>query len=178
MGFSCVSLWGAAIPNLTAPLTPPLPPTASKRGVPGLAQKGVDKHAKIPLKAHRLSNPGAPFPPKCAPNELKENDMYAIVKHGGHQLKVTQGAKITVNRLAGEVGSSVELADVLLVNDGSKTTVGTPTVAGAKVAAKILSHSQGDKVIIFKKRRRQNSRRKNGFRASLTTLEITAVSAK
>jgi large subunit ribosomal protein L21 len=109
---------------------------------------------------------------------LKENDMYAIVTHGGHQLKVSKGAKITVNRLAGEVGSSVELAQVLLLSDGSQTTVGTPTVAGAKVTAKILAHSQGDKVIIFKKRRRQNSRRKNGFRASLTTLEITGVSAK
>jgi large subunit ribosomal protein L21 len=102
--------------------------------------------------------------------------MYAIVKHGGHQLKVTQGSKITVNRLLGEVGSSVELGDVLLINDGSATTVGSPVVKGAKVSAKILGHSQGDKVIIFKKRRRQNSRRKNGFRAALTTLEIVGVS--
>jgi large subunit ribosomal protein L21 len=102
--------------------------------------------------------------------------MYAIVKHGGHQLKVTKGSKITVNRLAGEIGASVELNEVLLLNDGSATTVGSPTVKGAKVSAKILGHSQGDKVIIFKKRRRQNSRRKNGFRAALTTLEITSLS--
>jgi len=153
------------------------PPDTPLRPLPK-DQKGVDKRPKMPLQAHRLSKCGASKGTQSAPNELKENDMYAIVKHGGHQLKVTQGAKITVNRLMGEVGSSVELTDVLLVNDGAKTTVGTPTVSGAKVSAKILAHSQGDKVIIFKKRRRQNSRRKNGFRASLTTLEITAVNAK
>ncbi len=102
--------------------------------------------------------------------------MYAIVKHGGHQLKVTKGTKLTVNRLEGEIGSTLELSDVLLLNDGTTTTVGSPTVKGAKVSAKILGHSQGDKVIIFKKRRRQNSRRKNGFRAALTTLEVTGVS--
>jgi large subunit ribosomal protein L21 len=104
--------------------------------------------------------------------------MYAIVKHGGHQLKVSQGLKITVNRLAGDIGTTVSMSDVLLLADGASTKVGTPTVAGASVSAKIISHSQGDKVIIFKKRRRQNSRRKNGFRASLTTLEITGISAK
>ena len=104
--------------------------------------------------------------------------MYAIVKHGGHQLKVAKGSKITVNRLVGEVGSSVQLGDVLLVAEGSSVQVGTPVLKGASVSAKILGHSQGEKVIIFKKRRRQNSRRKNGFRAALTTLEVTAISAK
>lgn len=104
--------------------------------------------------------------------------MYAILKHGGHQLKVSMGSKIIVNRLEGEVGSSISLGEVLLVSNGSAITLGTPVVAGASVAATIVAHSQGKKVIIFKKRRRQNSRRKNGFRASLTTLEITAITTK
>ena len=104
--------------------------------------------------------------------------MYAIVKHGGHQIKVTQGLKITVDRLDAEVGATVQLGDVLMLADGSSIKVGAPTVAGASVSGKIISHSQGEKVIIFKKRRRQNSRRKNGFRAALTTLEVTAINAK
>jgi large subunit ribosomal protein L21 len=103
--------------------------------------------------------------------------MYAIVKHGGHQVKVTQGMKITVDRLAAEVGSTVLLGDVLLVAEGSSIKVGAPVLAGASVSGKIISHSQGEKVIIFKKRRRQNSRRKNGFRAALTTLEVTEIKA-
>jgi large subunit ribosomal protein L21 len=104
--------------------------------------------------------------------------MYAIVKHGGHQVKVAKGTQITVNRLEAEVGATVALGDVLLIAEGSSIQVGAPVLKGASVSAKVLSHSKGDKVIIFKKRRRQNSRRKNGFRASLTTLEITAISAK
>ncbi|MFO0500422.1 MAG: 50S ribosomal protein L21 [Pseudomonadota bacterium] len=103
--------------------------------------------------------------------------MYAIVKHGGHQVKVTQGMKITVDRLTAEVGSTVLLGDVLLVAEGSSIKVGAPVLAGASVSGKIISHSQGEKVIIFKKRRRQNSRRKNGFRAALTTLEVTEIKA-
>jgi large subunit ribosomal protein L21 len=104
--------------------------------------------------------------------------MYAIVKHGGHQIKVSKGMKITVDRLAAEVGSTVQLGDVLLLADGSSIKVGAPSIAGASVSGKVVSHSQGEKVIIFKKRRRQNSRRKNGFRAALTTLEVTEISAK
>jgi large subunit ribosomal protein L21 len=104
--------------------------------------------------------------------------MYAIVKHGGHQLKVAKGSKLVVNRLVGEVGASISLGDVLLIAEGSSVQVGSPVLKGASVSAKIVSHSQGDKVIIFKKRRRQNSRRKNGFRAALTTLEVTEINAK
>ncbi len=104
--------------------------------------------------------------------------MYAIIRHGGHQLKVSKGSTLVVDRLAGDVGTSVQLGDVLLLANGQTTTVGNPVVAGATVSAKIVGHSQGDKVLVFKKRRRQNSRRKNGFRASLTTLEVTGISAK
>ena len=101
--------------------------------------------------------------------------MYAIVKSGGKQLKVATGQRVQVEKLTGDVGSTVQLTDVLLVADGQTLTVGAPLVAGASVTAKIVEHFKGEKVIIFKKRRRQNSRRKNGHRQLVTTLEITGI---
>jgi large subunit ribosomal protein L21 len=103
--------------------------------------------------------------------------MYAIVKSGGKQLKVAPGQRVQVEKLLGDVGSSVTLTNVLLVANGSTLTVGAPLVAGASVTAKIVEHFKGEKVIIFKKRRRQNSRRKNGHRQLITTLEITGIKA-
>jgi large subunit ribosomal protein L21 len=103
--------------------------------------------------------------------------MYAIVKSGGKQLKVAPGQRVQVEKLTGDVGSTVQLTDVLLVADGQTLTVGAPLVAGASVSATIMAQAKGEKVIIFKKRRRQNSRRKNGHRQLITTLEITGIKA-
>jgi len=101
--------------------------------------------------------------------------MYAIVMCGGKQLKVAQGEQVSVELLEGEVGSKVVLDKVLLVADGDKISVGSPLLASAKVNAEVVSHGKGKKVIIFKKRRRQNSRRKNGHRQSNTVIKITGI---
>ena len=103
--------------------------------------------------------------------------MYAIVQTGGKQLKVAVGQTVQVEKLVGDVGTMVSLNDVLLVAEGDKMSVGLPKVVGASVTAKIVAHTKGDKIVIFKKRRRQNSRRKNGHRQHLTTLEVTAIAA-
>lgn len=100
--------------------------------------------------------------------------MYAIVETSGRQFRVEPGKKITVDRMAAEVGSTITLDKVLLV-EGDQLTVGTPTVAGASVSARVLAHGQGDKVMTFKYRRRRRSRRTVGFRAKQTTLEILGI---
>src|SRR5690606_4230714 len=95
---------------------------------------------------------------------FKSLTMYAIVNIAGQQFKVAKDQKIFVHRLQGDEGASIEFDSVLLAEDGGKYTVGTPTVAGAKVSAKILSHLKGDKVIVFKKKRRKGYKKKNGHR--------------
>ena len=102
--------------------------------------------------------------------------MYAIVMCGGKQLKVAQGDQVNVELMTGDVGSTLVLDQVLLVGNGDKISVGAPLVAGAKVNAEVVAHGKGKKVIIFKKRRRQNSRRKNGHRQPFSTLKITGIS--
>lgn len=101
--------------------------------------------------------------------------MYAIVMCGGKQLKVAKGDQVSVEKVTGDVGSSLTLADVLLVADGDKISIGTPLLKGAKVKAEVVSHGKGKKVIIFKKRRRQNSRRKNGHRQHASVIKITGI---
>jgi large subunit ribosomal protein L21 len=101
--------------------------------------------------------------------------MYAIVMCGGKQLKVAKGDQVSVEKVTGDVGSSFTLADVLLVADGEKISIGTPLLKGAKVKAEVVSHGKGKKVIIFKKRRRQNSRRKNGHRQPASVIKITGI---
>lgn len=103
--------------------------------------------------------------------------MYAVIRTGGKQYRVTQDAVLTVERLPGEAGSAVTFTDVLMAGDASGVKLGAPTLAGASVTATVLEQKRGDKVIIFKKRRRQNSRRKNGHRQDLTVLKISAISA-
>ena len=104
--------------------------------------------------------------------------MFAVIETGGRQYKVAQNDVIKVEKLEGSAGAKVTLANVLLVSDGSSTTVGTPTVAGASVTAEIVAQDRSDKVIIFKKKRRQNYRRKKGHRQDVTVLKITAISGK
>jgi large subunit ribosomal protein L21 len=100
--------------------------------------------------------------------------MYAVFKTGGKQYRVAQGDKLRVEKLPGKVGDAVTFEEVLLVG-GDNLKVGQPLVKGAKVAAKITSQGLGEKVIIFKFRRRKNYRRKTGHRQPFTALEITSI---
>jgi large subunit ribosomal protein L21 len=101
--------------------------------------------------------------------------MYAVIKTGGKQYRVAQGDRLRVEKLAGNVGDTVSLADVLLVGQGDGVKVGAPLVSGAKVEAKIIAQDRGKKIIIFKFRRRKNYRRKTGHRQPFTALEITGI---
>ena len=100
--------------------------------------------------------------------------MYAVIKTGGKQYRVAKDDKITVERLPGDEGSEITIDQVLMVG-GDNPRIGTPTVDGATVKATIVSQTRGDKVIIFKKRRRQKSRTKNGHRQLHSVLQITAI---
>jgi large subunit ribosomal protein L21 len=104
--------------------------------------------------------------------------MYAVIKTGGKQYKVAAGDKLKVEKLVGEVGSTVVIDKVLLIADGETTTVGAPLVAGAKVNATVVSHGRGDKVMIFKMRRRKHYRKTQGHRQSYTEIQIDTISAK
>lgn len=101
--------------------------------------------------------------------------MYAVIKTGGKQYRVAQGDRLRVEKLPGNVGDTVTLGEVLLVGSGDGVKIGQPTVSGAKVEAKILGQDRGEKVIIFKFRRRKNYRRKTGHRQPFTALEITGI---
>ncbi|GAA3595188.1 50S ribosomal protein L21 [Flavivirga amylovorans] len=103
--------------------------------------------------------------------------MYAIVEIAGHQFKVEKDQRVFVNRLQTEEGKKVSFDNVLLVADGDKVTVGAPAIDGAQVGAKVLKHLKGDKVIVFKKKRRKGYRVKNGHRQSLTEIVIESIAA-
>lgn len=103
--------------------------------------------------------------------------MFAVVKTGGKQYKVAQGDIIQVEKLPGETNAKVELGEVLLVSNNGSVTVGTPFVAGAKVAAEIVAQDRTGKLIVFKKKRRQNYRRKKHHRQEFTVLKITGITA-
>ncbi len=98
--------------------------------------------------------------------------MYAIVNIAGKQFKVTQDQSVYAPLMEGEEGASVEFDNVLLVDNEGKVKVGTPTVKGAKVSGKIIGHVKGDKVIVFKKKRRKGYKVKNGHRQQYTKLLI------
>jgi large subunit ribosomal protein L21 len=101
--------------------------------------------------------------------------MYAIVEIAGQQFKVAKDQKVFVNRLSTEEGKNVSFDNVLLIGDGDKTTLGAPAIDGAQVSAKVLKHLKGDKVIVFKKKRRKGYRVKNGHRQSLTEIVIESI---
>jgi len=103
--------------------------------------------------------------------------MYAIVEIAGQQFKVAKDQKVFVNRLATEEGKKVDFDNVLLIGDGDKTTLGAPAIDGALVSAKVLKHLKGDKVIVFKKKRRKGYRTKNGHRQALTEIVIESITA-
>ena len=103
--------------------------------------------------------------------------MYAIVKTGGKQYRVEKGATLFVEKIDAETGAKIDLADVLMVGDEKTTKVGTPLVSGATVKAEVVGQLKDVKIIIFKKKRRQNYRRKNGHRQRLTEIKITDIKA-
>ena len=104
--------------------------------------------------------------------------MYAVFKTGGKQYRVANGDIIAVEKLAGDPGSKVSLAPVLMLNDDKSNTIGTPTVEGAAVSAEIVEQTRGDKIIVFKKIRRKGYRRTRGHRQDVTVLRITDVTGK
>ena len=103
--------------------------------------------------------------------------MFAVIRTGGKQYRVSQDEQITVERLAAEAGDVLTLTDVLMVGDESSVTIGRPVLEGASVSVEVVKQARGPKLIIFKKRRRQNSRRKNGHRQDLTVLKVTGIHA-
>ena len=104
--------------------------------------------------------------------------MYAIVEIAGQQFKVAKDQKVFVHRLAQNEGSNVSFDQVLLLDDGKAVTLGAPAITGASVEAKVVKHLKGDKVIVFKKKRRKGYRVKNGHRQALTEILIEGISAK
>src|SRR5579862_3089811 len=106
----------------------------------------------------------------------RNETMFAVIKTGGRQYRVVPDDVLGIGKIAGDVGTIVQLGEVLLVG-GESPILGTPTVAGASVAAEVLQHKRGPKVIAFKKRRRKNSRRKRGYRDEITVLRITEILA-
>src|SRR5579862_8067706 len=100
--------------------------------------------------------------------------MFAVIKTGGRQYRVVPDDVLEIGKIAGDVGTIVQLGEVLLVG-GDSPVLGAPTVPGASVAAEVLQHKRGPKVIAFKKRRRKNSRRKRGYRDEITVLRITEI---
>lgn len=102
--------------------------------------------------------------------------MFAIVTIAGQQMKVSEGDEIFVHQLEAKEGDSVSFGDVLLLNNDSAVTLGTPIIKSAAVNATVLGHQKGDKVIVFKKKRRKGYRKKNGHRQCFTKLKIDSIS--
>ena len=102
--------------------------------------------------------------------------MFAVIKTGGRQYRVVPDDVLEIGKITGEVGTIVQLGEVLVLG-GETPVLGTPTVAGASVAAEVLQHKRGPKVIAFKKRRRKHSKRKRGYRDEITVLRITEILA-
>lgn len=103
--------------------------------------------------------------------------MFAVVRTGGKQYKVAVGDVMYIERVPGEKGAAVKFDDILLVSDAGKTVVGAPVVKGASVTAEILGQDRAEKIIVFKKQRRKNHRRKKGHKQLRTVLRVTDIKA-
>jgi len=101
--------------------------------------------------------------------------MFAIVTIAGQQFKVEEGQEIFVHQLAANEGDSLDFEKVLLIDNGGTVTIGNPSIGGAAVRATVLGHQKGDKVIIFKKKRRKGYRKKNGHRQSFTKIKVDSI---
>jgi large subunit ribosomal protein L21 len=102
--------------------------------------------------------------------------MYAVIKTGGKQYRVTEGERLRVEKIAGDKGATVDFGEVLMLG-GDKVSIGLPLVSGAKVSAEIIRQGLDKKIVVFKMRRRKRYRRKNGHRQPFTELRITGISA-
>jgi large subunit ribosomal protein L21 len=100
---------------------------------------------------------------------------YAVVRTGGKQYRVSPGDLVEVERFPAERGATVELGEVLLTSTGGTVRVGTPIVAGARVTAKVVEHTRGKKILVFKMKRRKNERRKRGHRQDITTMRVLEI---
>jgi len=127
----------------------------------------------------KLGKPIKIFPTPQNAEQKKESEiMFAVIKTGGKQYRVSEDDVLVVEKLVAEAGDTVQFDKVLMIGeDGKAPTVGAPVIEKATVSAEVVRQTRGDKIIIFKKRRRQNSRRKNGHRQNLTLVKITAISA-
>lgn len=117
----------------------------------------------------------------CTPklkSNLKQFKMYAIVEIAGQQFKIEKEKKIFVHRLKAEEGSQVKFDRVMLVEDNGNVKVGTPTISGAQVTATVLNHLKGDKVLVFKKKKRKSYQKMNGHRQYLTSIKIDDIVVK
>lgn len=103
--------------------------------------------------------------------------MFAVIKTGGKQYKVQKDDKLLVEKLDAQEGEKIKIDQVLMIADGKTSKIGAPVVAGAIVEAKVVTQTRGPKITIFKKKRRQNYRRKNGHRQDLTMIQITEIKA-
>ena len=101
--------------------------------------------------------------------------MYAVVKTGGKQYRVSAGEKLRIEQIAAEVGQEIVLDQVLAVADGDNVRMGTPLISGARVSAKVLAHGRGDKVRIFKLKRRKHYRKSQGHRQNYTEIQILGI---
>ncbi|MGB4881856.1 MAG: 50S ribosomal protein L21 [Neisseria sp.] len=101
--------------------------------------------------------------------------MYAVIKTGGKQYKVTVGQKLKVEQIPAELDSQIELNEVLMIADGESVTVGAPLIDGAIVTAKVIAHGRGDKIRIFKMRRRKHYQKHQGHRQNFTQIEIVSI---
>ncbi|MDR0678247.1 MAG: 50S ribosomal protein L21 [Holosporaceae bacterium] len=101
--------------------------------------------------------------------------MLAVMKTGGQQYKVKEGDFVSVEKLPNEVGASIEISDVLMIENNGKVKLGTPVIAGATIRASVIEQKRRDTVLIFKKSRRKNYRRKNGHRQPITVLKIESI---
>ena len=104
-----------------------------------------------------------------------ELSMYAVIKTGGKQYKVTVGEKLKVEQIPAELDSQIELNEVLMIADGESVTVGAPLIDGAIVTAKVIAHGRGDKIRIFKMRRRKHYQKHQGHRQNFTQIEIVSI---
>jgi large subunit ribosomal protein L21 len=101
--------------------------------------------------------------------------MYAVIKTGGKQYRVSSGEKVKVEQLAAEVGSQITIDQVLMVADGDKITIGTPLVKGAKVQATVVDQGRADKIHVFKMRRRKQSKKQQGHRQNYTEIQVDQI---
>lgn len=101
--------------------------------------------------------------------------MYAVLRSGGKQYRVAQNDIFEVEKLDADIGTKVALADVLMIGEGDAVTVGTPSVNGASVVAEVIAQVRGSKILVFKKNRRKNYRRRQGHRQALTVLRVTEI---